>query len=198
MENLGFCNPPRPKYIYCNRKYGGLWYFFQDEKMTPIEHKALHCLVISIDIVKTERNQSDSEKLRIRVQADEQYVLEAGASTSFARGFLTAWKAMTAEQRSNPVWIEPEPGDKPTVLFCKVYDFNGRQIMISKAGVGENGDLVDMVKEVVAGAGMPIDRIRALCQEAGLPDSAKDFTHIDQVNLLRSMLADIPAEDVRL
>jgi len=131
---LGFGLPPTPEYVYANRSKNCLWYFFRDEKVVAIEEPALTGYITGVDLVTVERYKADSEKLRIRVRADRQYVIEAGSHTAFAHGFLDAWSVMNSRQKAGAITIEVSPGEKPTVLFCSVFDESGTLIIPGKSG----------------------------------------------------------------
>lgn len=202
---LGFGIAPRPEYVYCNRSQGCLWYFFRDEKVCPIEEKALTGYVTGVEAVSVERRGKDSGKLRIRVQADRQYILEAGAQTTFAKGFLGAWGVMSKAQKSGVVTIEVSPADREEkALFCSVYDSFGTLIVSGKVGQVDAAPVISplaaRVKSIVKMtklnmAGKDAVKLKKICQDAGLPESSASFIDADQVLMLRSILFQLWADD---
>lgn len=123
-KDLGFCNPPIPRYIYANRQYPEcLWYFwdFQNSKPIPILTTALKGVVTGIRIEEKEFRGKSEPKLQCEVLADQRYVIVCGFDTLFAKGLLSALATLTKEQINAPIVIAAEPGDTEQVLFCKVY-----------------------------------------------------------------------------
>ena len=193
---LGFGLPPTPEYVYANRSKNCLWYFFRDEKVVAIEETALTGYITGVDLVTVERYKADSEKLRIRVRADRQYVIEAGAHSVFAHGFLDAWSVMSDAQKAGAITIEVSPGEKPTVLFCSVFDESGTLIIPGKSGQAlpaHDSGLAARVKFIIGlcceGDKAAIKAaIKLVCKESGLPERSEDFRDESQVLLLRGIL----------
>ncbi|PSB09854.1 hypothetical protein C7B61_11090 [filamentous cyanobacterium CCP1] len=127
---LGFGESPRPKYIYCNRSQGGLWYSLADDASRtpqPIAHPALTCLVDRLEFKQVERRGRETWKTHLHVKADRLYILEAGYDSNFSRSLISALSVMTALQLQQPITIEVQAADTEEVLFCRVYS-NGELI----------------------------------------------------------------------
>ena len=122
---LGFCDPPRTRYIYANRQYPGcLWYFWDGGKKAhePIEQHAITGVILSIELeVKEFRGKSDP-KINIHIQADRPYVIQSGMDTLFAKGLIFTLSKLPVEAFRKPIMIAVEAGDTEQVLFAKVYN----------------------------------------------------------------------------
>lgn len=129
-QPLGFGEPPRPKYIYCNRSQGGLWYSLSEETNRtpqPISHPALTCLVEKLEFKQVERRGKETWKTHLHVNADRPYILEAGYDSNFSRSLLCALAAMPPQQLQQPITIEAQAAEAEEVLFCRVYS-NGKLV----------------------------------------------------------------------
>lgn len=123
-QPLGFGMAPRPKYIYCNRSQGGLWYTLSeavDRTPQPIPQTALTCLVERLEFKQVERRGKETWKTHLHVKADRHYILEAGYDSNFSRSLLSSLATMTPEQLQQPITIEVQAGSPDEVLFCRVY-----------------------------------------------------------------------------
>jgi hypothetical protein len=121
---LGFGESPRPKYIYCNRSQGGLWYSLADDANRtpqPIPHPALTCLVDRLEFKQVERRGRETWKTHLHVRSDRPYILESGYDSNFSRSLISALAVMTALQLQQPITIEAQAADTEEVLFCRVY-----------------------------------------------------------------------------
>lgn len=121
---LGFGESPRPKYIYCNRSQGGLWYSLADDANRtpqPIPHSALTCLVDRLEFKQVERRGRETWKTHLHVRSDRLYILESGYDSNFSRSLISALAVMTALQLQQPITIEAQAADTEEVLFCRVY-----------------------------------------------------------------------------
>jgi hypothetical protein len=121
---LGFCESPRPKYIYCNRSQGGLWYFLSDDANRtpqPITQPALTCLVDRLEFKQVERRGRETWKTHLHVKGDRLYILEAGYDSNFSRSLISALAVMTSLQLQQPITIEVQAAETEEVLFCRVY-----------------------------------------------------------------------------
>ncbi|WP_416674034.1 hypothetical protein [Egbenema bharatensis] len=125
--SLGFCESPRPKYIYCNRSQGGLWYFLADDANRtplPIEQPALTCIVDRLEFKQVERRGRETWKTHLHVKSDRPYILEAGYDSNFSRSLISALAVMTSLQLQQPITIEVQAAESEEVLFCRVYTNN--------------------------------------------------------------------------
>lgn len=124
QQKLGFGDSPRPRYIYCNRSQGGLWYFLSDDaSRTPqsITQTALTCLIDRLEFKQVERRGRDTWKTHLHVKGDRPYILEAGYDSNFSRSLISALAVMTPQQLQSPITIEVQAADSDEVLFCRVY-----------------------------------------------------------------------------
>jgi hypothetical protein len=137
-SSLGFCHPPKTRYIYANRQYQDcLWYFWDGNKNQhiPIEHNALSCSISSLEIEQKEFRGKPDPKVNLHVKADRRYAIQAGFDTQFARGLLYGLYSMP--DLSGVVIIAAEAGDTEQVLFCRIYDQQGQSVF------AQPPDLVD-------------------------------------------------------
>ncbi|GAB4382663.1 MAG: hypothetical protein Kow00121_43230 [Elainellaceae cyanobacterium] len=124
QQSLGFGDSPRPKYIYCNRSQGGIWYSLSEDSTRtpqPIAQPALTCLVEKLEFKQVERRGRETWKTHLHVQGDRYYILEAGYDSNFSRSLLCALAAITPSQLQRPITIEAQAAESEEVLFCRVY-----------------------------------------------------------------------------
>ena len=122
---LGFCNPPKTRYIYANRQYPNcLWYFWDGGKSVhePIEQHAITGVIDKIEIETKEFRGKSDPKLNISIKADKPYVIQAGIDTMFAKGLIFTLSKLPVEAFKKPIMIAVEAGDTEQVLFAKVYN----------------------------------------------------------------------------
>ena len=122
---LGFCEPPRTRYIYANRQYPGcLWYFWNGGNSThePIEQHAITGIVDKIEIEDKEFRGKTGSKLNIHIKADRPYVIQAGMDTLFAKGLIFTLSKLPVDAFKKPIMIAVDPGETEQVLFCKIYN----------------------------------------------------------------------------
>ena len=122
---LGFCNPPRTRYIYANRQYPNcLWYFWNGGSSShePIEHHAITGIIDEIKIETKEFRGKSDPKLNISIKADRPYVIQAGMDTLFAKGLIFTLSKLPVEAFRKPIMIAVEAGDTEQVLFARVYN----------------------------------------------------------------------------
>lgn len=119
---LGFGEPPRARYIYCNRSNNCLWYWMNDSReVVPIPNKALTGHVEKLEFKKVERRGKDTWKTHLHVRADRRYILEAGYDSNFSKSLLSALSEMTPQKLKQPITIEVQAAESEEVLFCRVY-----------------------------------------------------------------------------
>jgi 6-phosphogluconolactonase (cycloisomerase 2 family) len=119
---LGFGEPPRVRYIYCNRSNNCLWYWINDSReVVPIPKAALTGYVEKLEFKQVERRGKDTWKLHLHIRADRRYVLEAGYDSNFSKSLISALAAITPQQLQQPITIEVQAAESDEVLFCRVY-----------------------------------------------------------------------------
>jgi hypothetical protein len=151
-QELGFVEPPRPRYIYCNRSQNCLWYWLNDAREpVPISQTALTCLVEKLEFKQVERRGKDTWKMHLHVKADRRYVLEAGYDSNFSKSLLSALATLSHTQLQQPITIEVQAAESDEVLFCRVYanselifapwdDHTNWKIIAKQAKLNVNGD----------------------------------------------------------
>lgn len=107
--------------IYCNRHNKSLWYTLSNDEPIEITQTALTGYLRELKFEKSQRNGEEKCKLLISIQADRLYILETGYDTHFSKSILAAVALLTPQQLYSPVTIQPQAGDKGTVLFCRVW-----------------------------------------------------------------------------
>lgn len=130
-QQLGFGQSSRPRYVYCNRSQGGLWYFLsEDSNRTPqpIAHNALTCLVEKLEFKQVERRGRETWKTHLYVQSDRSYILEAGYDSNFSRSLISALAILAPAQIQRPITIEVQAAESEEVLFCRVYTATGELV----------------------------------------------------------------------
>ena len=129
---LGFCAPPKPRFIYANRQYNDcLWYFWNNAKNEhePIEQTALTGWIEKLEIEEKEFRGRTEAKVNLTLRADRLYVIQAGFDTLFGKGLLHTLAKLPENAFRQPVMIAVEPGDTEQVLFCRIYNpVNGRSV----------------------------------------------------------------------
>lgn len=119
---LGFGESPSGMAIFCNRANTNTWYTLsQDSQPVELPYPALTGYLISIEFVPKQFKGKTSHKLRFKMMAHRPCTLEAGAESTFTKGFLMAIASLTPEQLRSPIVIEAVPADEETVLFCEVW-----------------------------------------------------------------------------
>lgn len=122
VRPLGFGESPSGLAIFCNRANTNTWYTLsQDSQPVELPYPALTGYLISIEFIKGEFKKKPTCKLRFKMMAHRPCTLEAGAESTFTKGFLSAIASLTPEQLRSPIVIEAVPADEETVLFCKVW-----------------------------------------------------------------------------
>jgi hypothetical protein len=119
---LGFCAPPKPRFIYANRQYNDcLWYFWNNAKNEhePIEQTALTGWIEKLEIEEKEFRGRTEAKVNLTLRADRLYVIQAGFDTLFGKGLLHTLAKLPENAFRQPVMIAVEPGDTEQVLFCR-------------------------------------------------------------------------------
>lgn len=122
QQKLGFCQSPRPRYIYCNRSQSGLWYWLDDtRKVVNIPETALCGRLEKLEFKQVERRGKDTWKIHLHVMADRYYLLEAGYDSTFSKCLLSALSVMSPQQIQQPVTLEVQAAESDEVLFLRVY-----------------------------------------------------------------------------
>jgi hypothetical protein len=123
IRALGFGESPSGLAIFCNRANTNTWYTLdRDSQPQEISYSALTGYLQSLEFIKGEYKSKPTCKLRFKILAHRPCTLEAGAESTFARGFLMAIASLTPDQlHDHPITIEAIPADDDKVLFCSVW-----------------------------------------------------------------------------
>ncbi len=123
-----FSPPDRALFIYCNRqRSAGLWYTL-DEHREPValHHKAICGYLKEISLTKALRRGKPVGKLRIGLQGDRRYVLEAGEESEFTKSALACLLGLEPNKLFLPITLMPDPGESEEVMFCQIFVDNER------------------------------------------------------------------------
>lgn len=124
---LGFCEPPKTRYIYANRQYPDcLWYFWDGAKNThePIARQAITGYITNIAIEVKEFRGKDDPKLNISIKADRPYCLQVGIDTEVGKSLIYTLAHIPGDDFALPLTIAVEAGETEQVLFARVYKGN--------------------------------------------------------------------------
>ncbi|WP_341528481.1 hypothetical protein WKK05_03815 [Nostoc sp. UHCC 0302] len=131
--------------VYCNRHNKSLWYTLSNDEPVAITQTALTGYLRELKFEKSDRNGEEKCKLLISIQADKLYILESGYDTHFSKSILAAVALLTPQQLYSPVTIQPQAGDKGTVLFCRVWA--GSELII--ANYNEQTDFKVIARQAI-------------------------------------------------
>jgi hypothetical protein len=123
-KKLGFGEAPKTtRYVFCNRKHGGVWYSLNDQSQpVNIEHPALTGYIRKLEFKETIRREEKSHKLHCYIEADRMYVLESSATAHFSKGLMSAIAQVTPDELKEPITIHPQAStENGEVLFCNLY-----------------------------------------------------------------------------
>ena len=124
-QDLGFCNPPKTRYIYANRQYPDcLWYFWDGGKSVyePIGFNAITGFIEKIEIETKEYKGKPDVKINVHIRADRPYVIQSGQDTLFTKGLLYTFSRLPVDAFKQPIMIAVDAGDDEKVLFSRVYN----------------------------------------------------------------------------
>lgn len=131
-SELGFCDPPRlGRAVYVDDETGSFYYFHMDkpknEQKEILPKKAIKGYIKGLRLVTKEYKGKESMKVRVDLVADQQYMLEKGTNTNFARDLLL-YLAEAGTSIKDVVTIEvSEPPEKQEkTCFCNLYTVNGQ------------------------------------------------------------------------
>lgn len=119
---LGFCEAPKPTYIFINQEGGHCWYTLDENgKQAPIPHEGICCLIAKIECNKEVTTQYGvTYKTDLHIKADKTYVIRSGRDSYFTKSLLLALDTLNEAQAKEAFVIVVKPGDKKTV-FCELY-----------------------------------------------------------------------------
>lgn len=129
-QQLGLGHPPITRRIHCKRSHGCLWYFWDGGKKEalPIEAPAVTGYVRELRVEQGEYKNQATYNLLLTLDCGPQwFILDAGATSTFARGLILALAHLTPEQLRQPITVAPQAGDEEKVLLCRVW--SGRDVV---------------------------------------------------------------------
>lgn len=124
-SDLGFCNPPKVRYIYANRQYPDcLWYFWNGAKNLhePIVPLGITGIIEKLEIEEKEYRGKPDPKVNMHIRADRPYVIQSGLDTLFAKGLIYTLSKLPIDAFKRPIMIAVEAGDGDNVLFSRIYN----------------------------------------------------------------------------
>ncbi len=124
-SDLGFCDPPKVRYIYANRQYPDcLWYFWDGAKKLhePIAQCGITGIIKKIEIEEKEYRGKPDPKINFHIQADRPYVVQSGIDTLFTKGLIYTLSKLPIDAFKKPIMIAVEAGEDDKVLFSRVYN----------------------------------------------------------------------------
>lgn len=157
-EQLGlletFSPPDRALFIYCNRqRSSGLWYTLDDHREpVALYHKAICGYLKDLSLTKAMRRGKPVGKLRIGLQGDRRYVLEAGEESEFTKSALACLLGLETSKLFLPITLMPDPGESEEVVFCQIFVDNER---VRSSREILPADLKDAVVELRQRLGLP-------------------------------------------
>lgn len=119
---FGFCDIPRPMYIFISKEGDSCWYTLsEDGKQEIIKHKAITGVIRFIEFNKpVETTYGVAYKTDIHYRAHVDCVIRSGRDSYFSKSLLFALDRLSPEQLKEPLILAPNGGDK-TAVFCGLY-----------------------------------------------------------------------------
>ncbi len=126
-QPLGFGRKVQPVYVFVKHSSESLWYSRDKtvgENMPIVERDLIGYLINVWRFDRTDEATGETvPKLNLQVKADQEYVVQLGFSTNFARTFLAGLLGLEPEALKEPLTlvVEDNAGSRarPTV-FCRV------------------------------------------------------------------------------
>ena len=142
-EPLGFFSAART-FVYLNRTKcdGYLWYTRDNDINTGIPDRSLRGIIQGFAWETVERKERPTTKVRVRIKADRDYVLEAGLDSNAGQSLV---KSLYALGKSNsPIVLSVSPGTSESVMFVGI-SHNGQRIKTEQGEV--DGDMLAALTE---------------------------------------------------
>jgi hypothetical protein len=118
-EPLGFFSSART-FVYLNRTKcdGYLWYTRQDDINTGIPERSLRGVILGFAWETVERKGKPTTKVRLRIKADRDYVLEAGLDSNAGQSLVKSLYAL--RQTDKAIVLSVSPGTSESVMFVGI------------------------------------------------------------------------------
>ena len=142
-EPLGFFSAART-FVYLNRTKcdGYLWYTRDNDINTGIPDRSLRGIIQGFAWETVERKERPTTKVRVRIKADRDYVLEAGLDSNAGQSLV---KSLYALGKSNsPIVLSVSPGTSESVMFVGI-STNGQRVKTEPGEV--DGDMLAALTE---------------------------------------------------
>lgn len=153
-EQLGFCEPPRGRMIYCSaHDANNNWYMWAGDQPILIEQTALRGYITGVSLKEKTFQSKESLKCILHLNTDVQTSLEFGADTLFARSLVSSLRECDLGQ---PVVIEAtifETQDSLKLLCARVYQ-NDQMVFVER---GENYHQLEAISGLIKQAGWVLD-----------------------------------------
>lgn len=116
---LGFIDT-RSKYIYVGSKApNSPWYFYEQEKKElPIFVNCLSCYLINIEVTHKEFKGKTSPKLLVSLNAGENYKVQCGLETWFAKSLIVRLSQLDSVALSSQLYLHAYCGNDNKVVFA--------------------------------------------------------------------------------
>ena len=153
-SRLGLGPSPKPFFLYVSTEHSPTgWHGWDHASAEPVvvDWPAVTGYVRRVEVVERERRGEMKAKLDVHVAAGPRnFVVEAGLTTHFSRGVLSALVRLQPEHFVYPLTLAVEPGDREAkVVFGNVYNAtNGGEIRGSAQARDE--DPAELVRRVQA------------------------------------------------
>jgi hypothetical protein len=137
-EPLGFFSSART-FVYLNRTKcdGYLWYTRNDDINTGIPERSLRGVILGFAWETVERKGKPTTKVRLRIKADRDYVLEAGLDSNAGQSLVKSLYAL--RQTDKAIVLSVSPGTSESVMFVGI-SVDGQRV---KTGSDEvDGDML--------------------------------------------------------
>ena len=118
-EPLGFFSSART-FVYLNRTKcdGYLWYTRDNDINTGIPERSLRGTIMGFAWETVERKERPTTKVRLRIKADRDYVLEAGLDSNAGQSLVKSLYALRKTEK--PIVLSVSPGTSESVMFVGI------------------------------------------------------------------------------
>ena len=142
-EPLGFFSAART-FVYLNRTKcdGYLWYTRADDINTGIPERSLRGIIQGFAWETVERKERPTTKVRVRIKADRDYVLEAGLDSNAGQSLVKSLYALG--KCSEAIVLSVSPGTSESVMFVGI-SHNGQRVKTGSEEV--DGDMLAALTE---------------------------------------------------
>jgi hypothetical protein len=135
-EPLGFFSSART-FVYLNRTKcdGYLWYTRDNDINTGIPERSLRGTIMGFAWETVQRKERPTTKVRLRIKADRDYVLEAGLESNAGQSLVKSLYAL--RQTEKPIVLSVSPGTSESVMFVGI-SVDGQRVKTGSDEVEED------------------------------------------------------------